>query len=85
MPEGLPGAEPTSLVELMRMTREEGDVEGRRSGGRGMWAALENWAASVDEPLEEAMAALRDVLDDTSRGGLHRTRSCENASMILEV
>ena len=72
-PDDLPGTESPSLVELMRMTREEWDVWTRGSALR--WAgyagfkrnvavAMGNWLASVDEPPAEAVAALRGALED---------------------
>jgi len=74
-PADLPGTESPSLVELMRMTREEWDVwtrgsAMRRAGYEGfkrnVAVAMGNWLASVSEPPEEAVAALRDALEDES-------------------
>jgi epoxyqueuosine reductase len=73
VPEGLPTTEAPSLVSLMRMSREEWDqwTRGsaiRRAGLEGLRrnvaVALGNWLGSVDERPEEAVAALRDALDD---------------------
>ena len=73
MPEGLPGTESPSLVELMRMTREEWDAWTRGSAirragyagfKRNVAVAMGNWLASVDELPEEAVAVLEDALDD---------------------
>jgi hypothetical protein len=69
----LPGTESASLVELMRMTREEWDgwTRGsaiRRAGYAGLKrnvaAAMGNWLASVDEAPEEAVAVLREARED---------------------
>lgn len=73
LPEDLPGTESPSLVGLMRMTREEWDVWTRGSAirragyaglKRNVAVAIGNWLASVDKPPEEAVAALRDALED---------------------
>lgn len=73
MPADLPGTESPSLVELMGMTREEWDrwTRGsaiRRAGyagfKRNVAVALGNWLASVDEPSEEAVAVVRNALQD---------------------
>ena len=70
-----PGTSAPSLVALMRMTREEWDAFRRRSAirragyagfRRNVAVALGNWFASVDEPPEEAVAVLREVLEDGS-------------------
>ena len=70
-----PGTEAPSLVELMRMTREEWDVFSRgsairRSGyagfKRNVAVAMGNWLAGLDEPPEEAVAVLRDAMADDS-------------------
>jgi epoxyqueuosine reductase len=61
------------LVELMRMSYEEWDVWTRGSAirragyagfGRNVAVALGNWLASVDEPPPDAVAALREALED---------------------
>ncbi|MGK7312911.1 MAG: hypothetical protein ACN0LA_11800 [Candidatus Longimicrobiales bacterium M2_2A_002] len=76
VPAGLPGTESPSLVELMRMTREDWDAWTRGSAirragyagfKRNVAVALGNWLASVDEPPEEAMAALQEALEDPER------------------
>ncbi len=68
-----PGTESASLVELMRMTREEWDLWTRGSAirragyagfRRNVAVAIGNWLSSVDEPPEEAVAVLRDALED---------------------
>lgn len=73
VPEYLPGTESPSLVELMRMTREEWDrwTRGsaiRRAGyagfKRNVAVAIGNWLALTDEPPEEAVEVLRDTLAD---------------------
>ncbi|HSM60774.1 MAG TPA: tRNA epoxyqueuosine(34) reductase QueG [Longimicrobiales bacterium] len=70
-----PGTRAPSLVELMRMRREEWDgwTRGsamRRAGYAGLKrnvaVAMGNWLASVDEPPEDAVEALRDALEDES-------------------
>jgi epoxyqueuosine reductase len=62
-----------SLVELMRMTPEEWDVWTRgsairRAGYKGfkrnVAVALGNWLAEVEERPEEAVAVLRDGLEN---------------------
>ena len=72
-PRDLPATTSPSLVGLMRMTREEWDVwtrgsAMRRAGyagfRRNVAVALGNWLASVDEAPEEAVAVLRDALED---------------------
>lgn len=72
VPSGLPGTESPSLIELMRMTREEWDrwTRGsaiRRAGyagfKRNVAVALGNWLASVDEVPEDALAVLRDAIE----------------------
>lgn len=63
-----------SLVELMRMTREEWDLWTcgsaiRRAGYAGFKRNVRpigNWLASVAEPPEKAVAVLRDALQDQS-------------------
>jgi epoxyqueuosine reductase QueG len=71
----LPGTEAPSLVELMRMSYEEWDVWTRGSAirragyagfKRNVAVAIGNWLASVEEPPEEAVAALRGALEDGS-------------------
>lgn len=68
-----PGTGAPSLVALMRMTREEWDAFSRGSAirraghagfKRNVAVAMGNWLASVDEPPEEAVAALREALED---------------------
>ena len=68
-----PSTESPSLVELMRMSREEWDrwTRGsaiRRAGYAGLKrnaaVALGNWLASVDEAPEAAVAVLRGALED---------------------
>ena len=71
VPEGLPGTELPSLVDLMRMTREEWDewTRGsaiRRAGytgfRRNVAVALGNWLASAEgEPPAVAVAVLLDA------------------------
>mgnify|MGYP006201793747 CR=1 FL=1 len=72
VPKGLPSTESPSLVELMRMTREEWDLWTRGSAirragyagfKRNVAVAMGNWLASVDEPPQEAMAVLRNALE----------------------
>ena len=69
----LPGTESPPLVELMRMTREEWDVFSRGSAirrvgyagfKRNVAVAIGNWLVAVEEPPPEAVAALRDVLEE---------------------
>ncbi len=71
----LPGTDAPSLVRLMRMTREEWDrwTRGsaiRRAGYEGfrrnVAVALGNWLASGAEAPEDAVAVLRDALEDES-------------------
>jgi epoxyqueuosine reductase len=59
----------------MRMTRGEWDLWTRGSAirragyagfKRNVAVALGNWLAAVDEPPEEAVAVLRDALEDES-------------------
>ena len=68
-----PGTEAPSLVELMRMTREDWDGFSRGSAirragyagfKRNVAVALGNWLASVDEAPEEVVAVLWDALED---------------------
>lgn len=68
-----PPTESPSLVDLMRMTREDWDVWTRGSAirragyaglKRNVAVAIGNWLASVDEPPEDAVAALRGTLED---------------------
>jgi epoxyqueuosine reductase len=75
VPEGLPGTESPSLVELMRMTREEWDVWTRGSAirragyaglRRNIAVAIGNWLGSVDEAPAEAVAVLREAMEDES-------------------
>lgn len=75
VPADLPGTESPSLVDLMRMTREAWDVWTRGSAirragyagfKRNIAVALGNWLASVDAPPEEAVAVLREALEDES-------------------
>ncbi|MDT8342185.1 MAG: tRNA epoxyqueuosine(34) reductase QueG [Longimicrobiales bacterium] len=73
-PGDLPGTESPSLVELMRMTRDEWDVWTRGSAirragyagfKRNVAVAIGNWVTSTDgEPPEEAVAVLREALED---------------------
>jgi epoxyqueuosine reductase len=69
----LPSTKSPSLVELMRITREEWDrwTRGsavRRAGYAGLRrnvaVAIGNWLASADEAPEEAVAVLRGALKD---------------------
>ncbi len=69
---GGPPTDAPSLVELMRMTREEWDVWTRGSAirragyegfRRNVAVALGNWLAGLDEPPEEAVAVLREALE----------------------
>lgn len=73
MPTGLPGTESPSLIELMRMTREEWDRWTRGSGirragyagfKRDVAVAMGNWLASVDAVPDEALRVLRDALEE---------------------
>jgi epoxyqueuosine reductase len=65
------GTESPSLVDLMRMTRDEWDrwTRGsamRRAGyagfERNVAVATGNWLASMDEPPEAAVAVLREAV-----------------------
>ena len=82
-----PGTSAPFLVELMRMTRDDWDAFSRGSAirragyarfKRNVAVALGNWLASVDDPPEQALAALRDALAD--EGPLVR----EHAAWALE-
>ncbi len=73
VPVDIPGTESPSLVELMRMTREEWDLWTRGSAirragyagfRRNVAVAIGNWLASVDDPPAEAVAVLRKALED---------------------
>jgi epoxyqueuosine reductase QueG len=68
-----PATEAPSLVELMRMSCEEWDVWTRGSAirragyagfRRNVAVGMGNWLAGVNEPPEEAVAVLRDALED---------------------
>jgi len=68
-----PGTRAPSLIDLMRMTREEWNAFSRgspiRRAGyagfrRNVAVAMGNWLATVDEPPKEAVAVLRDALED---------------------
>ena len=71
-----PGTEAPSLVELMRMTREEWDVFSRGSAirragysgfKRNVAVAMGNWLAGIEgEPPEEAVVVLREALEGES-------------------
>lgn len=72
-PRGLPGTESPSLVELMAMTREAWDLWTRGSAirragyagfKRNVAVAMGNWLAAVDEPPAEAVAVLRNALEE---------------------
>jgi epoxyqueuosine reductase len=72
VPEDLPETETPSLLELMRMTREEWDVWTRGSAirragyagfRRNVAVAIGNWLASVDQLPEEAVAVLRYAIE----------------------
>jgi epoxyqueuosine reductase len=72
VPTDLPLSESPSLVELMRMTREEWNLwtrgsAMRRAGyagfKRNVAVAMGNWLASVDQPPAEAVAVLRGALE----------------------
>ncbi|HUF13879.1 MAG TPA: tRNA epoxyqueuosine(34) reductase QueG [Longimicrobiales bacterium] len=74
-PRDLPGTGSPSLIELMAMTREEWDVWTRGSAirragyagfKRNVAVAMGNWLASVVDPSEAAVAALRHALEDES-------------------
>ena len=73
VPVDLPRTEAASLVDLMRMSREQWDVwtrgsAVRRAGyagfKRNVAVALGNWLAAADEPQHEAVAVLRRALED---------------------
>lgn len=73
LPAGLPSTESPSLVELLRMTREEWDrwTRGsaiRRAGyagfKRNVAVAVGNWLASEHDAPGAAVAALRETLQD---------------------
>ena len=69
-----PGTYAPSLVDLMRMTREDWDAFSRGSAirragyagfKRNVAVALGNWLAGMEgEPPEEAVAALREALEE---------------------
>lgn len=68
-----PGTEAPPLVALMRLTREDWDVFSRGSAirragyasfKRNVAVAIGNWLAAVDDPPKEAVAALREALED---------------------
>jgi HEAT repeat protein len=68
-----PPTDAPSLVELMRMTREEWDVWTRGSAirragyagfKRNVAVAIGNWMAAADEGPEEAVAVLGEALED---------------------
>ena len=68
-----PGTSAPSLVGLMRMSRDEWDSFSRGSAirragyagfKRNVAVAMGNWLASVGDSPEEALAALRDALED---------------------
>lgn len=68
-----PGTEAPPLVELMRMSREDWDAFSRaspiRRAGyagfkRNVAVAMGNWLRAVEDPPEEAVAALREALED---------------------
>ena len=69
-----PGTESPSLVELMRMTREEWDVFSRGSAirragyvgfRRNVAVAMGNWLAGLeDAPPEAVVRALHEAMDD---------------------
>lgn len=90
VPEDLPGTEAPSLVDLMKMTGEEWDLWTRGSAirragypglKRNVAVAMGNWLASVDEPPEEAVAALREALEDEEPlVREHAVRALERAS-----
>ena len=71
-----PGTRAPSLVALMRMTREDWDAFSRGSAirragydgfRRNVAVAMGNWLAGLDEdPPGEAVAALREALEDGS-------------------
>jgi epoxyqueuosine reductase len=71
----MPATEAPTLVELMRMSYEEWDAWTRGSAirragyagcRRNVAVGLGNWLASLDEPPEAAVVALRDALEDKS-------------------
>jgi epoxyqueuosine reductase len=71
-----PGTSTPSLVDLMRMTREDWDAFSRGSAirragyvgfKRNVAVAMGNWLAGSDgEPPEEAVAVLREALEEES-------------------
>jgi epoxyqueuosine reductase len=71
-----PGTEAPSLVELMRMTRQDWDAFSRGSAiqragyegfKRNVAVAMGNWLGGLElEPTEEAVAVLREALEDES-------------------
>lgn len=71
-----PGTEAPSLVDLMRMTREDWDAFSRGSAirragyagfKRNVAVAMGNWLAGMEgDPPEEAVAVLRKALADES-------------------
>jgi len=70
-----PGTSAPSLVELMQMGREEWETFSRGSAirragyagfKRNVAVAIGNWLASVEDPPEEAVEALRGALEDES-------------------
>jgi epoxyqueuosine reductase len=72
-PHRVPAMDAPSLVELMRMSYEEWDVWTRGSAirragyvgfRRNLAVAIGNWLAAVDEPPQEAVAVLRDAMED---------------------
>ena len=72
VPEDLLTTETPSLIELMRMTRENWDVWTRGSAirragyagfKRNVAVAMGNWLAEVDEPPGDALAVLRDAIE----------------------
>jgi epoxyqueuosine reductase len=72
-PHSGPSTDAPSLVALMRMSYEKWDAWTRGSAirragyaafRRNVAVGLGNWLASVEEPSEEAVAALRDALED---------------------
>jgi epoxyqueuosine reductase len=72
-PADVPGTKSPSLVDLMRMTRDDWDGFSlgsalRRAGyagfKRNVAVAMGNWLARVDEPPAEALTVLREALED---------------------
>jgi epoxyqueuosine reductase QueG len=70
---GGPATETPSLVALMRMSYEEWDVWTRGSAirragyagfKRNVAVGLGNWLAGLDEPPEEAVAVLREAVEN---------------------